>query len=341
MNTRLAGVLAILLVPVACSQEEAPKAPPPPEPARIPAPAARPVPFNTPEADAVLVTLQIFPKDNPWHEDISQRPVAGNSDKIIDSIGRTLRFRWNLDMSFVLVPPGQPRVAVELGYRDESDPGPFPIPDDALVEGGPVTPGPALEKWQREGEGDRHVIVVDAAAKKLYELFHTYRTPAGWKADSAAVFDLSSNRLRPDGWTSADAAGLPIFAAVVRYDECERGSVDHALRFTVRRSRRAYVYPATHYASSLKDPALPRMGERFRLKKDFDISRFPPHVQAILKALKRYGMIVADNGIEWAISVAPDPRIKGLETLDHKALKGNDFEVVVPTGPEEGPRARK
>ena len=117
--------------------------------------------------------------------------------------------------------------------------------------------------------------------------------------------------------------------------------VNHALRVTVRKTRRAYVYPATHYASSLKDPYLPRMGERLRLKKDVDISRFPPHVQAILKGLKKYGMIVADNGIEWAISIAPDSRIQGLETLDHKALKGNDFEVVVPTGPDEGPRAKK
>jgi hypothetical protein len=331
-----AGLLTVL---VACSAEEAPPAAAP-RPSKPPL-AKSPVLFHTPEADAILSTLQIFPKDNPWNEDISDRPVHPDSSKIIDSIGRNLRFRWNLDMPFQIVPADQPRVPVHIEYKDESDPGPFPIPDDALVEGGPITPGPALEKWQREGEGDRHVIIVDPAAKKLYELFHAYRTPTGWKADSTAVFDFTSNKLRPDGWTSADAAGLPIFPAVVRYEECERGRIDHALRFTVRRSRRAYVYPATHYASSLKDPALPRMGERFRLRKDFDLSRFPPHVQAILTALKKYGMIVADNGIEWAISVAPDPRIKGLETLDHKALQGSDFEVVVPTGPEEGPRARK
>ena len=128
---------------------------------------------------------------------------------------------------------------------------------------------------------------------------------------------------------------------MVRYDECARGMVDHALRVTFRKTRRAYVYPATHYASSRKDPLLPRMGERFRLKKDFDISRFPPHVQAILKGLKKYGMIVADNGIDWAVSIAPDSRIKGLETLDDKAIKGRDFEVIVPTGPEEGPRSKK
>ena len=341
---QVAALSALLILLAACSPEETPKpappAPPPPKPA--PVVRSKPIPFHTPEADAVLSTLQVFPKDNPWNEDISTRPVHPDSDKIVNSIGRTLRFRWNLDQCFLIVPPDQPRVPLQLGYKDESDPGPYPIPDDALIEGGPITPGPELEKYQREGaDGDRHLLLVDPAGKKLYELFHVFRTPAGWKADSAAIFDLTSNKLRPDGWTSADAAGLPIFPAVVRYDEVERGMVEHALRFTVRKSRRAYVYPATHYASPHKDAALPRMGERFRLRKDFDISRFPPHVQAILKGLKKYGMIVADNGIEWAISVAPDPRIKGLETLDHKALKGGDFEVVVPTGPEEGPRAKK
>jgi hypothetical protein len=331
-----AGFWSTLLLLSACGGQKPPTPAPP-----HPTPAPRAVLFNAPEADALLSKLQVFPKNNAWNEDISDRPVHPDSDKIIDSVGRNLRFRWNLDMPFMIVPPNQPRVPVEIGYRDESDPGPFPIPNEAPVEGGPLEPGPALEKWQREGDGDRHLLLVDPAAMKLYELFHVHRTGTGWKADSTAIFDLTSNRLRPDGWTSADAAGLPIFPAVVRFDECERGMVDHALRVTVRRSRRAYVYPATHYASSLKDPALPRMGERLRLKKDFNITRFPPHVQAILKALKKYGMIVADNGIEWAVSIAPDARIKGLETLDHKALKGGDFEVIVPTGPEEGPRARK
>src|SRR5688572_4404755 len=238
-----------LLALSACGEEQRPAPAPAPAPVR----KALPIRFNTPEADAILSSLQFFPKDNPWNEDISDRPVHPDSDKIVDAIGRNLRFRWNLDMPFIIVPPDQPLVPVEIAYRDESDPGPFPLPSDAPVEGGPIEPGPALEKWQREGEGDRHLIVLDPAAKKLYELFHVYRTPTGWKADSTVVFDLTSNKLRPDGWTSADAAGLPILPAVVRYDECERGRVNHALRFTVRRSRRAYVYPATHYASSLKD----------------------------------------------------------------------------------------
>jgi hypothetical protein len=297
-----------------------------------------PILFNTPEADAMLSSLQVFPKDNPWNEDISDRPVHPDSDRMIEAIGKNLKFRWNQDMPYVLVPAGQPKVPVALEAKDESDPGPYPIPENAPLEGWPLS-GIPLDRLQREGDGDRHVIVVDPFAMKLYELFAVFRTPAGWKAGSGAIFDLRSNALRPDGWTSADAAGLPIFPAIVRYDECARGMVNHALRVTFRRTRRAYVYPATHYASRLQDPVLPRMGERLRLRKDFDISRFPPHVQAILKGLKKYGMIVADNGIDWAISTAPDSRIQGLETLDDKAVKGKDFEVIVPTGPREGPRA--
>jgi hypothetical protein len=343
MRKRLAAVALCALAACAPPPEPPKEAPPVKRTqAEAPKPASTPQPilFNTPEADAILSTLQVFPKDNPWNENISDRPVHPDSDKIVDAVGRTLRFRWNHDMSFIIVPPDQPKVPVHFEYKDESDPGPYPVPDNAPLEGWPVHGGP-LDKLQREGQGDRHVIMVDPAAKKLYELFHTFRTDKGWKASSGAIFDLTSNSLRPDGWTSADAAGLPIFPAVVRYDEVARGEITHALRVTVRKTRRAYVYPATHYASRLKDPVLPRMGERLRLKKDFDISRFPPHVQTILKALKKYGMIVADNGIEWAISIAPDTRIQGLETLDHKAVKGGDFEVIVPTGPEEGPRAKR
>ena len=339
-----------LLVACGTPQDPAPAAAKPPPAARTnhegrPLPATpavtKPTLFNTPEADAVLSSLQICPKDSPWNEDVSERPLHPDSDKIVDAVGRKLRFRWNLDMAFILVPPDQAAVEVKMGYKNESDPGPYPVPATSPIEGGPLE-GPELETYQRAGrEGDRHLLVLDPAGMKLYELFHTFKTDTGWKADSGAIFDLNSNKLRPDGWTSADAAGLPIFPAVVRYDEVERGMVEHAMRVTVRRTRRAYVYPGTHYASRLTDASLPRMGERFRLKKDFDITRFPPHVQAILKGLKKYGMIVADNGIEWAISVAPDPRIKGLETLDHQALKGGDFEVILPTGPTEGPRAPK
>src|SRR5205814_5904717 len=162
----------------------------------------------------------------------------------------------------------------------------------------------------------------------LYEFYQMKKTDAGWQAACTAIFDLKSNKLRPDGWTSTDAAGLPIYPAIVRYDELQRGAIEHALRVTVVKTRRAYVYPATHYASKHTDENLPRMGERIRLKKDVDISGFPPEVQAILKGLKKYGMFVADNGIDWAISVAADPRIPDLNA-ELRKLKGSDFEVVV------------
>ena len=155
----------------------------------------------------------------------------------------------------------------------------------------------------------------------LYEFYQMRKTDDGWQASQASIFDLKSNKLRPDGWTSSDAAGLPIFPAVVRYDELKRGIVEHALRVTVVKTRRAYVYPATHYASTRTDENLPRMGERIRLRKDFDMSGFSPEVQAILKGLKKYGMFVADNGIDWAISVAPDPRIPALHE-ELRKIKG-------------------
>jgi hypothetical protein len=300
-----------------------------------------PVMFNTPEADKILAALQVFPPDNPWNEDISKLPVHPNSKKMIAGIGADKRLAYNRDMGFVLVPPDQKKVQVKLGEgAAESDKGPYPIPDNAPVEGWPLDDTRTLADSQKGKEdADRHVLVVDPVNGMLYEFYQGRKTDGGWQASCAAVFDLKTNKLRPDGWTSADAAGLPIFPAVVRFDECERGMVEHAMRFTVRRTRRAYVYPATHYASRLTDEALPRMGERFRLRQDFDVSGFAPHVQAILKGLKKYGMFVADNGGDWRLSVAPDARLKGLDEL--RKLKGSDFEVVQTTGPNEGPRAKK
>jgi hypothetical protein len=179
------------------------------------------------------------------------------------------------------------------------------------------------------------MLVVDPVNRRLFEFYQARRTDTGWTAAQSSIFDLTTNKLRPDGWTSTDAAGLPIFPAVVRYDDLERGMVGHALRFTIRNSRRAYVHPATHFASNKTDVNLPRMGERFRLRADFDTSGFSPHAQAILKGLKQYGMFVADNGGDWRISVAPDNRIKGLDEL--RRVRGRDFEVVQP---EERPRRR-
>ena len=241
-------------------------------------------------------------------------------------------------MGFVLVPPDQPRVEVKIvAYAGESDKGPFPVPDNIPIEGWPAWrqrengKPPILAEVQRRPEqyaGDRHAIVVDPVNRMLYEFFTFGRTSDGWAAGQASIFDLKTNALRPAGWTSADAAGLPIFPAVVRYDELQRGLVEHAMRVTVTRTRRAYVHPATHFASKLDDENLPRMGEHLRLRADFDVNSFSPPVQAILKGLKKYGMFVADNGIDWAISVTPDPRIPVLHE-ELRQIKGTDFEVVV------------
>jgi hypothetical protein len=308
--------------------------------ARPPKPLiSRPVMFNTPEADFILTALDVFPPDNAWNQDISKRAVHPNSRNLIASVGAGKGLAYNLDMGFILVPPDQKRVPVRLtGYPDESDPGPYPVPDNAPIEGWP-SDGQALETIQRVGEGDRHMLVVDPVNMKLFEFYTARKTDSGWTAAQASIFDLKSNKLRPDGWTSTDAAGLPIFPAVVRFDELERGIVEHAMRFTIRNSRRAYVHPATHFASRKTDVNLPRMGERFRLRQDFDIAGFSPHTQAILKGLKKYGMFVADNGGDWRISVAPDGRIKGLDEL--RRVKGKDFEVVQPTGANQRPRARR
>jgi hypothetical protein len=297
-------------------------------------PITRPIPFDMPEADKILEALQVFPADNPWNQDVSQWPVHPNSPNIIKSIGANKPFRHNSDMGFILVPPNQRRVPVKIvAYRGESDKGLFPVPDSLPIEGWPVNyrgRSVTLDDVQRdklrEG-GDRHAIIVDPVRRVLYEFFRARKTDAGWQAAQASVFDLKSNRLRPDGWTSADAAGLPIFPAVVRYEELKRGMVQHAMRVTVQKTRLAYVYPATHYASRLTDPNLPRMGERIRLRSDYPIDGFSPNVRAILKGLKKYGMFVADNGLDWDISVAPDPRIPPIHE-ELRRIKGSAFEVV-------------
>lgn len=296
-----------------------------------------PVDFNTKQADAILSALEVFPPDNPWNEIIDEWPVHPNSKNIIASVGADKPLRYNPDMSFIIVPPNQPRVDVNVvGYPGESDKGPFPVPLNTPIEGWPAhylrsgSKATLLDVQMDVGGqgGDRHAIVVDPTNRMLYEFFVMKRTKNGWQAVQASVFDLKTNKLRPDGWTSADAAGLPIFPAVVRYDELQRGIVEHAMRVTIRKSRRAYVAPATHFASRSNDPNFPRMGERFRLRDDFNIKGFSPPVQAILRGLKKYGMLVADNGIEWAISVAPDPRIPVLHE-ELRRIKGSDFEVVV------------
>jgi hypothetical protein len=246
-------------------------------------------------------------------------------------------------MGFILVPPDQRRTNIKVtGYPAESDKGPYPVPDEIPIEGWPVQyqrsgRNVTLEDVQRdklnEG-GDRHAIVVDPVSRMLYEYNSLKKTGAGWQAAQASIFDLKSNKLRPAGWTSTDAAGLPIFPAVVRYDELKRGIVEHALRVTIKRSRKMYVYPATHHAGSGSDENLPRMGERLRLRKNFDITGFSPETEAILKGLKKYGMFVADNGLDWSLSISPDPRIPAIHE-ELRKVKGSDFEVVAyPAGYE-------
>jgi hypothetical protein len=348
---RIAPLLAVLAFALSPSAFAEPPAKVGGDPARLERIKAakmpkidKPVPFDTPEADAILSALEIFPPDNPWNLVVSDWPLHPNSKKIIASIGVNKPMRYNADMGFVLVPPGQNKVDVKLGEgAAESDKGPFPVPDNMPIEGWPMSAERngkklTLDQVQRlKEEGDRHALVVDPTNRVLYEFYQARKTDGGWQASCEATFDLKSNKLRPDGWTSSDAAGLPIFPAVVRYDELKRGAIEHALRVTVVRTRRAYVYPATHYASRLTDENLPRMGERIRLRQDFDVKSFSPEVQTILKGLKKYGMFVADNGIDWAVSVAPDRRIPAMSE-ELRKIKGSDFEVVTPPAGYKPPK---
>ncbi len=277
-------------------------------------------------SNSSLAGRRIFPLDNPWNKDISAESVDPNSFNLISSIGLDAGLHPDFGtvydgapngIPYIVVPGSQPKVPVRFEYADESDPGPYPIPPDAPIEGGP------------NSNGDRHVLVVDKDNWKLYELFSAYREGNGWRAGSGAIFDLKSNTQRPAGWTSADAAGLPVLPGLVRYDEVmEQGAIAHALRFTVRNSRRAYVAPARHFASTKADVNLPPMGMRVRLKAGYDISGFPRSVQVILTALKKHGMFLADNGGNWFISGAPDPRWNDDDLRAIKRVKGRDFEVV-------------
>lgn len=273
----------------------------------------------------------VFPPDNVWNARIDALPVHARSAQYVAAIGAGSHVHadfgsgvWPpgstspIGIPFVRVDGSQPPVEVRFtNWPGESDPGPYPIPPDAPIEGGP------------DGDGDRHVIVVDDTACMLYELFAAY--PAGdrsWDAANGAVFDLASNALRPDGWTSGDAAGLPIYPGLVRYEEVTSGVIEHAIRFTAPQTQKAHVWPARHHASNITDPAYPPMGQRFRLRADFAVASFSPEVQVILVAMKRYGIILADNGSPWYLSGAPDPRWDNGVLHELHALRGSDFEAV-------------
>lgn len=278
---------------------------------------------------ASLHGKRLFPANNAWNQDISRAPVDPNSATFINSIGANVGLHPDFGTVYAGAPNGipyvvvagtQPRVPINFtAYGDQSDPGPYPVPPDAPIEGGP------------NSTGDRHVLVIDRDAWKLYEMYTSVPVNSGasWNADSGAVFDLNSNALRPAGWTSADAAGLPIFPGLVRYDEVfEQHEIKHALRFTAAATRRAYVYPARHFASSNTSPSLPPMGMRVRLKASFNVSTFSQGMQVVLVAMKKYGMILADNGSNWYVSGSPDMRWSDDELHTLGALKGSDFEVV-------------
>ena len=269
----------------------------------------------------------IFPASNPWNRRVDGLPVASNSRAIISSIGADEGLHadfgsglWEggpIGIPVTIVGAAQPKVRVRFEYSDESDPGPYPIPRNVKIEGG------------RHSEGDRHAVIVDRGRCRLYELYALYPTASGgWRAGSGAIWNLRSNRLRPEGWTSADAAGLPILPGLARYDEVARGRIDHALRFAVERTRRAYVWPARHHASDSTDPSLPPMGLRLRLRRDFDTRPYPRQARIVLEALKRYGMMLADNGSDWFITGAPDPRWNNDQLRTLRRVTGRNFEVV-------------
>jgi hypothetical protein len=277
----------------------------------------------------------VFPASNAWNQRVDKLPDAPASAQLIASIGLDAPVhadfgsgKWDggpIGIPFDVVSRTTPRRRVSFEYADESDRVRYPIPRHVHIEGG------------AHASGDRHAILVDKSTCRLYELYDLRHTSHGWTAGSGATWSLRSNHLRPAGWTSADAAGLPIFAGLARWDEVSRGVIDHALRFTAQRTRRAYVYPARHYASSSSDPALPPMGLRVRLKASVSIASFPRQARVVLRALQRYGMILADNGSPWYVSGAPNRHWSNDALHSLGRLTGADFEVVDTSSlPEPG-----
>jgi hypothetical protein len=277
----------------------------------------------------------VFPADNAWNQRVDSLPVAQDSGQMVASIGLDAPVHPDfgsgkydgepIGIPFDVVSSSTPTSRVRFDYSDESDRVRYPIPRGVHIEGG------------ARSTGDRHAILVDKSTCRLYELYDLHHTSRGWTAGSGATWSLRSDRLRPAGWTSADAAGLPIFPGLARWDEVSRGVIDHALRFTAPATRRAYVYPARHYASSSDSAKLPPMGLRVRLKASVDISSFPKQARVVLKALQVYGAILADNGSPWYISGAPNRHWNNDLLHSLGRLTGADFEVVDTSSlPEPG-----
>lgn len=287
-----------------------------------------PVVLSKPQtAPPTIAGCPLQPADNIWNVPVDQLPLDPQSDAYVNTIGRTRHVHadfgsgtWEgfpIGIPYTTVPGTQPKFPVNFWWPDESDAGPYPIPPNVPIEGDP------------NGDGDRHILIVDRDNCTLYELYAAHQINGQWHAGSGAIFDLNSNALRPDTWTSADAAGLPILPGLVRYDEVAAGEINHALRFTAPQTRSSYVWPARHEASDLTGAQYPPMGQRFRLKASFVIDdSFSPHARVILRALKKYGMILADNGSSWYISGAPDERWDNDVLHELDVVTGDDFEAV-------------
>jgi hypothetical protein len=277
----------------------------------------------------MLGSCPVLPADNIWNTPVDTLPVLSNSTSMVNTIGASRGFHadfgagtWDggpIGIPFITVAGSQTKYPASFLYADESDPGPYAVPLDAPIEGGNAS------------TGDRHAIAVDTDNCVLYELYRAFPESSDWTADAGAIFNLRSNALRPSTWTSADAAGLPIMPGLVTYEEVQSGEIKHAIRFTVPQTRHEFVWPARHYASSLTGSQYPRMGERFRLKASFNISTYPADVQVILRAMKKYGIILADNGSAWFISGKPDPRWNNTNLQAFSQLIGSNFEAVDAT----------
>jgi hypothetical protein len=277
----------------------------------------------------MMGSCPVLPADNIWNTPVDTLPVLSNSSSMVNTIGANIGFHadfgsgtWDggpIGIPFITVPGTQTKYPATFYYPDESDAGPYAIPLNAPIEGG------------SNATGDRHAIAIDQDNCILYELYDAHPQASSWTAGSGAIFNLRSNALRPATWTSADAAGLPIMPGLVTYEEVQSGEIKHAIRFTAPQSRREYVWPARHYASSLTGSQYPRMGERFRLKASFDVQPYPPDVQVILRAMKRYGIMFADNGSAWFISGKPDSRWNNDNLRMLGQVLGSNFEAIDAT----------
>jgi hypothetical protein len=302
----------------------------PASPSPSPSGSAKPTTKPTAAPGAKPGACSVLPKNDVWHANIAHLPVAKQSAAYVKSIGSTSPVHadfgsglWDggpIGIPITNIPAGQKKVTVHFQYAAESDRGPYPVPTNAQIEGG------------KSSSGDRHVILYSASTCTDYELYAAYPNGSSWKAGSGAIYDLASNKLRPAGWTSADAAGLPILPGLVTYAEVASGHIDHAIRVTVPQSQAAYLWPARHQASSSHDTSLPPMGLRLRLKASVDISHLPKQARIVAQAMKTYGVIVADNGSPWYISGAPDSHWSNDQLHALGGLTGSDFEAVNESG---------